>query len=267
MVFFRFIFPLLVICMVGMGVLKPCNDGLPRTRANSDTIKNFSRSFYPKFKKKEQVVRHLGYTLCYDERFEQAKWVAYRLTSAMVMNKEEERTDDFREDKSIKTGSATPADYKKSGYDRGHLCPAGDMTWSETAMSESFLMSNMSPQAPKFNRGIWKTLESQVREWAKKEEEIYVVTAGVLEKGLPTIGEINKVAIPKLYYKMVLDVYGPEKKAIAFVMPNDGSKESIYDFAVSIDSVERLTGINFFPALPDSLENKLERNCNTELWK
>lgn len=267
MLFFRMIFCAIVFSSLGNAYfMKNIHTTSFSKSQPGDSIKKFSQNFYPKFKKKEQVVKHLGYTLCYDEKFEQAKWVAYRLTAAMCNKNEEERTDDFREDKAIKTGSAIPEDYKKSGYDRGHLCPAGDMAWSEIAMSESFLMSNMSPQAPKFNRGIWKTLESKVRDWAKTEEELFIVTAGVLEKGLPTIGEKNKVAIPKYYYKIVLDVFGKEKKAIAFVMPNEGSKQSIFDFAVSIDSVERLTQINFFPALPDALENNLESNINVELW-
>ncbi len=267
MIFLRMIFPLVVIAW-SVAAFEQANPGTKSLKMEAtDTIKNFSSTFYPKFKKKEQVVRHLGYTLCYDENYEQAKWVAYRLTAEMCNNNEEERTDDFREDKAIRTGSAIPADYKKSGFDRGHLCPAGDMAWSAAAMSESFFMSNMSPQQPKFNRGIWKTLETQVRDWAKKEEELFVVTAGVLENGLPTIGETNKIAIPKYYYKIILDVRGNEKKAIGFVMPNEGSKQSIFDFAVCIDSVERLTKINFFPSLPDALENKLESNLNVELWK
>lgn len=266
MTFLRIIFPVFFIFYLGSN-LKSRTKEKANLPIASDTIKNFSKTFYPKFKKKELVVKHLGYALCYDDYFEQAKWVAYRLTASMCNNNEEERTDDFREDKSIKCGSAVPEDYRKTGYDRGHLCPAGDMAWSEVAMSESFYMSNISPQEPKFNRGIWKKLESQVREWAKKEEELYIVTAGVLEKELPTIGEKNKVAVPKLYYKVILDVRGSEKKAIAFVMPNAGSKESIFDFAVSVDSVERLTQINFFPALPDALENNLESKINVDLWK
>lgn len=267
MLFFRIVFSAIIFFSLGnMCFLKNTPTTFLFLSQPGDSIKKFANSFFPRFKKKEQVVRHLGYALCYEEKYEQAKWVAYRLTAEMCNNNEEERTDDFREDKAIKTGSAVPEDYKKSGYDRGHLCPAGDMAWSEIAMSESFYMSNMSPQAPKFNRGIWKTLESQVRNWAKKEEELYIVTAGVLEKGLPTIGDKNKIAIPKYYYKIVLDVFGKEKKAIAFVMPNEGSKQNIFDFAVTIDSVERLTQINFFPALPDTLENNLESNLNVDLW-
>lgn len=262
------VFPVFIISYLGLfNFYKNKPVEMLNQTTGPDSIKNFSKTFYPKFKKKEQVVRHLGYTLCYDENYEQAKWVAYRLTATMCNNNDEERTDNFRSDPAIKTGSASPDDYKKTGYDRGHLCPAGDMAWSEITMSESFYMSNMSPQEPKFNRGIWKTLETQVREWAKKEEEIYIVTAGVLEKGLNTIGEKNKIAVPKYYYKIVLDVYGKEKKAIAFVMLNAGSKESIFNYAVTIDSVERLTQINFFPVLPDSLENNLESHINVELWK
>lgn len=215
MTFLRIIFPIFFISYLGFNLShKTKTTENLNLKTATDTIKNFSKTFYPKFKKKELVVKHLGYTVCYEEKFEQAKWVAYRLTAAMCNNNEEERKDDFREDKAIKTGSAVPEDYKKTGYDRGHLCPAGDMAWSEIAMSESFYMSNMSPQEPKFNRGIWKTLESQVREWAKQEEELYIVTAGVLEKGLPTIGEKNKVAVPKLYYKVILDVKGNEKKQL-----------------------------------------------------
>jgi len=268
MLFLRIIFPVFLFSFLGIVLSnKTIVLEAPFLKRFSDSTKRFSQKFYPKTNKKDQVIKHAAYTLCYDENFEQAKWVAYLLTSKMCSNKEEERTDNFREDPSVITGSAVPNDYKKSGYDRGHLCPAGDMGWSEAAMSESFFMSNMSPQQPKFNRGIWKTLEMQVREWAKKEEELYVITAGVLEKGLPAIGVKNKVAVPKYYYKIILDVFGSEKKAIAFVMPNEGSKESIFFYAVSVDSVEHLTQINFFPALPDSLENNLESHLNVDLWK
>lgn len=232
----------------------------------SDSLKSFSKNFVPQIRPEDEIVKHYGYMLSYNEKYEQANWIAYHLTAEMCDNKGEERTNNFRIDPDVKTRSASPDDYKKSGYDRGHLCPAGDMGWSEITMSESFFMSNMSPQVPGFNRGIWKNLESNVREWAKQNSEIYVITAGVLQDSLATIGE-NKVAIPKYYYKIILDVHEPEYKAIAFVMPNAASKESFFNYAVSIDSVEHLTGINFFPMLPDSLENLLESKFETDLWK
>ncbi len=234
--------------------------------AHLSAQENPSFDYLPAHSESDELVKHTAFILCYSEPYEQAKWVAYRLTAEMCNNNGEERTNNFRADKDVITGSASPDDYKKSGYDRGHLCPAGDMGWSEQTMSESFLMSNMSPQKPGFNRGIWKRLETDVRGWAKENEEIYVVAAGVLEDSLPVIG-VDKVAVPRYYYKVILDYKLPEYKAIAFVMPNEGSKQSVFDFAVSVDSVEHLTGIDFFPALPDSLEDYLESHIDISKWE
>lgn len=259
--FLRIIF-LFVLGFISLGIQTPSALEKPK---DTEPPKNFQTTFYPKKNKKDIIVKHTAFALCYSEVHEQAKWVAYRLTSDMCKNNEEERTDNFREDPLVKTGSATPDDYKGSGYDRGHLCPAGDMAWSDVTMSESFLMSNMSPQEPKFNRGIWKKLETKVRDWAQTNEELYVVTAGVLEEGLKTIGE-NKVSVPNYYYKVILDVKLPEYKAIAFVLPNEGSKKDIFEYAVNIDSIERLTGINFFYNLPDKLENNLESQIDVNKW-
>lgn len=231
-----------------------------------DHSKDFSKNYLPAPSHEDELVKHTGYTLCYSEEHEQAKWVAYRLTSDMIKNSNEERTNHFHEDPDVKTKSASLDDYKKSGYDRGHLCPAGDMGWTELTMKESFFMSNMSPQIPKFNRGIWKNLECEVRNWAKKNEEIYIVTAGVLKGKLKMIGK-NQVAVPDYFYKVILDYHLPEYKAIAFVIPNKYTKKSMFSFAVSIDSVEHLTGIDFFPALPDSLENILESHIHLSKWE
>jgi endonuclease G len=231
-----------------------------------DSLELFHKNYVPVHAAPDEIILHKAYVLCYSEKYEQAKWVAYRLTSGMCAGNGEERSNNFREDRDVPGGSATPDDYKKSGYDRGHLCPAGDMGLNEETMSESFLMSNMSPQVPAFNRGIWKSLESDVREWAKENKEIFVVTAGVLRDSLPTIG-LHKVAVPEYYYKVVLDVAAPGYKAIAFVLPNKASRASVFSYAVSIDSVEWLTGIDFFPALPDSLEHLLEAEADSTQWK
>lgn len=227
---------------------------------------DFQKNFLPEIKGEEKIISHSAYSLCYSEEHEQAKWVAYYLNAEMCNSGSEERSDNFRQDKKIETVSALPEDYKKSGFDRGHLCPAGDMAWNETAMSESFLMSNMSPQVPGFNRGIWKKLETEVREWTKEFGELYIVTAGVLQDSLPVIGT-NRVSVPKYYYKVLLAHHKKTDEAIAFIMPNASSTESVFNYAVSIDSVENLTGINFFPALPDSLESFLESKLDTRPWK
>lgn len=219
---------------------------------------------YPKAVSGEQVLRYTGFTLSYNEKHEQASWVAYNLTAREIQGTTK-RGSDFREDKAVKTKSATPDDYRRSGFDRGHLAPAGDMKWSPKAMSESFYMTNMSPQEPAFNRGIWQQLEEKVRFWAKDNGDIYVVTGPVLTPNLKTIGK-NKVSVPKYYYKIILDARDPDIKAIGFLMENKGSNKSLESFAVPIDSIEKITGLDFFPLLPDDMEEKLENKVNLRGW-
>jgi len=175
------------------------------------------------------------------------------------------RTNDFRIDYKVKTGSASLSDYKGSGYDRGHLAPAADFKWSSTVMSESFFMSNMSPQHPSFNRGIWKKLEGSVRNWADDNGEIHVVTGPILNEQFSTIG-YNKVSIPNYYYKVILDYREPELKGIGFILPNQKSNSSLQSFAVTIDEVERKTGIDFYHALPDEIENQIESTIDVRKW-
>lgn len=219
----------------------------------------------PELLKGEELILHTGFQLVYNEAHEQAKWVCYQFTKEETI-KITNRSDNFREDKKIKTRSATDNDYKKSGYDRGHLAPAGDMSWSEEAMSCSFYYSNMSPQTPSFNRGIWKKLEEQVRDWVSIYDTLYVVTGPVLEENLPSIGS-NQVSVPNYYYKVILDVKNGRKEAIGFVLPNQNSNLPLQNFIVSVDSVEKLTEINFFHLLPDNIENQLEKKMCKTCWK
>ncbi len=208
-----------------------------------------------------EIVRHRCYVLGYSEEHEQALWVYYSPSLGQGSGKVS-RTDDFRRDPAVKTGSADPADYKGCGYDRGHLCPAGDMTSSSEIMSETFFMSNMSPQVPGFNRGIWKRLEEQVRTWGVRER-VWVVTGPVFKDSRGEIGE-NKVTVPGYYYKVV---YSPSRREmIGFILPNAKSKKSIVDYVVSVDSVEMVTGLDFFSQLPDALEDRLEASADMKKW-
>ncbi|MTI30603.1 DNA/RNA non-specific endonuclease, partial [Xanthovirga aplysinae] len=227
----------------------------------------FTRSFdfaWPEYQSTDNIVEHSYYTLNYEEAYEQASWVAYKLTEDHL-EPNYKRTDNFRADPLIHTNSADRSDYKRSGYDRGHLAPAADFSWDATAMSESFLMSNMSPQSPEFNRGIWKKLEEKTRTWAKRNDELYVVTGPVLRKGLKKIGK-NKVAVPKYYYKVILDIREPEIKAIGFLMENKGSEKDLKSFAIPIDKIEKISKLDFFPLLPDSLEQALESKVRLKGW-
>ena len=206
-----------------------------------------------------------GYALGYIEKHEQPAWVQYIMTTEEVSRRAAKRGDDFRPDPEIPTGSATPQDYTRSGYDRGHLAPAADMSFSAKAMSESFYISNMSPQAPQFNRGIWSKLEKQVRHFATREKRIVVVTGPILpaEKTI-TIGA-NKVTVPQYYYKVIYDTTPPEKM-IGFVLPNKGSSADLRTFVVTVDRVEELSGLDFFSAVPKEKQEQLERTITVENW-
>lgn len=211
--------------------------------------------FLPLKKEGVTVVNHQHYILGYSEEHEQAVWVAYELSAGELYG-DIERTDDFREDPYVATGSASLIDYKGSGYDRGHLAPAADMAFSSTAMSESFYLSNMSPQIPGFNRGIWKELESQVRDWAALKDGLYVVTGAIFEDASIVIGP-NKVTVPSKYYKVLFAE--DERQMIGFVLDNKKSDQELAAFAMEVDDVEALAGLDFFSQLPNKEEDLLER--------
>ncbi|MEO0340534.1 MAG: DNA/RNA non-specific endonuclease, partial [Bacteroidota bacterium] len=226
------------------------------------------RSFYIPESTTGQIIQHPYFTLSYSEKHEQAEWVSYVLTRERLQIPWVDRTDRFEPDTKVKTGSATWYDYRGSGYDRGHLAPAADMAFSIEAMQNSFLMSNISPQSHDFNKGIWKELEHLTRTWAKKYKKLYVVTGPVLSR--PNKGKIgdNGVTIPSAFYKVLLDISEPEQKGIGFIIPNQISYEPLYEYVASIDQVEELTGINFFPNLMTPvLEKSLERDYNVDLWE
>ena len=213
----------------------------------------------------DTVVDRIGYALGYIEYHEQAAWVVYKLTRDEVQTKVSKRKNRFMEDPEIPTGSACSADYLRSGYDRGHLAPAADMAFSERAMADSFYYSNMSPQQPKFNRGIWKKLEEQVRYFAVREGAVYVVTGPVLPKEKTiTIGP-NRVTVPTHYYKVIYDLTEP-KKMIGFILPNCNIKADLKDFAVTVRQVEEQTGLDFFSVVPQSEQDRLETSIDVDAW-
>ena len=211
-----------------------------------------------------QIVRHQGYALSYSEAHEQPEWVAYELKKSHLSTTNFKRPY-FEIDKTVKTGAAHWRNYKKSGYDRGHLCPAGDRRYSKAAHDETFLTSNISPQEHDFNAGVWNTLEQKVRYWASKYNGVFVVTGGVLKGEMKTIGD-EKVSVPNQFYKVLIDANSGTTKMIAFLMPHKDSNQPLYKFVVSVDDIEQLTGIDFFPELEDKLERKLEASRSYKNW-
>lgn len=215
-----------------------------------------------------EIIEHEGFVLSYDEEWEQAEWTAHILTKENLEKDWHDRSNNFRIDPAVSTGSATDDDYRGSGYDRGHLVPAADLAWNARWSDESFYMSNISPQARQFNQGVWRELEETTRDWAKKFNRLYVITGPVLTqdpKGI--IGRQNRVAIPNAYFKVLLNLDDPVPKGIGFILPNQVSFDPLYEYAVSIDEVEDVTGLDFFPDLmPKDLENELEATGNIDLW-
>ncbi|WP_047545220.1 DNA/RNA non-specific endonuclease [Psychroserpens sp. Hel_I_66] len=211
-----------------------------------------------------QIVHHEGYSLSYSEPHEQAEWVAYELKKSHLSNSNFKRPY-FEVDNAVKTGAAHWRNYKQSGYDRGHLCPAGDRRYSQFAHDETFLTSNISPQEHDFNAGIWNTLEQKVRYWASKYDGVFVITGGVLNGDMKTIGE-EEVSVPKQFYKVLIDANTGKTKMIAFLLPHQDSNQPLYKFVVSVDDIEKLTGIDFFAELDDVLEDELEASSDYKGW-
>lgn len=213
-----------------------------------------SQNFQPKVNE-GIVIKHACYSLSYVEEHEQPEWVYYRLSSEMISGPFS-RTDDFREDPFVFSKSASLQDFKSSGYDRGHLAPAADMKNSYQCMSESFFLSNMSPQSPSFNRGGWRKIESAIRDLVKLEGLGYVVTGPVLASSLRYIGP-NHVSIPDFYFKAVYLPYS--NRMVAYLAPNQKLNSNIDVYRCTVDKIESITGVDFYYQLEDSLEEKLER--------
>ena len=212
----------------------------------------------PEFRDNEIIVEYKGFTLSYDTAHKQARWVAYNHTLEKTKAKVK-RYDKFQIDPNLMYPQATNSDYLKSGYDRGHLAPAADMAYSDITMIESFYFTNMSPQIPGFNRGIWKRLEELMRLWAIEYKSILIVTGPILpalsqchlsqlvscQDSLPTIGK-NRVSVPNKYYKAIVDTNKNRLEGIAFLMNNEPATGELFDYAISIDNLQKISGINFF---------------------
>lgn len=211
----------------------------------------------------DQIIKHSYYSLSYSPKYKLAEWVAYKLTPEMV-NGQEKPTHDYRADPKIGSGMPEISDYKNSGYVKAHLAPIDDMKIDQTAMSEGYFMSNISPQSSAFNSGTWKELEEKVRTWVQTNGEVYVVTGGILKNNKGHFG-VNKVSIPGEYYKVVLDT-DPEYKVIGFIMNNAKGYGKLKSYAVSVDDIETITGIDFFPSLPDGIEEEIENEIDLDYW-
>lgn len=210
------------------------------------------------------IINHSYYSLSYSLEKKESEWVFYQLTCAQTKGNIN-RSNSFRPDPMIKEGSSQLKDYQGSGYDRGHLAPAGDMKISFETMSESFYLSNMTPQDPSFNRGIWKELEEKVRSWVCEDSILYIVAGPIFTKNDLTIGP-NHVTVPSFFYKIVFYNKRNDYEIIGFILSNSPGTMKLKDYVYKVEDIERLTGLDFFPSLPDSIENRIESHTNLKFW-
>lgn len=213
----------------------------------------------------EIILHRSGYTTSYNKTTRMPNWVAWELTAAHCSGPYKRKGSEFFEDEDVPTPRANNYDYSRSGYDRGHMCPAGDNKWSEQAMRQSFLFTNICPQNPNLNRGDWNEMENACRSWAKKYGSVYIVCGPILFKQKhKTIGS-NKVVVPEAFFKVVLCMKGTPK-AIGFIYRNTNGNRPKDSYVNSVDQVERITGYDFFCNLPDNIEKKVESNANLANW-
>lgn len=215
----------------------------------------------------EIIISHLGYTASYNSTTKIPNWVAYELTKEETLGAVK-RDNRFYNDPSIPLNQqATFDDYRNENrWDKGHMAPAGDMKWSEQAMLESCYFTNICPQNRNLNNGDWKSLEEKCRSLAQKYGSIFIICG-------PIIGEIkngtlgaNQVVIPDAFFKVLMVKVNDQYEGIGFVLENKAGHRDLIDYAMSVDSVEIITGLDFFGQLPDGIENEMESNFNNLYW-
>ncbi len=212
----------------------------------------------------EQIIAHKGYTVSYNSDWCVPNWVAYELTREEVRGTVP-RAVHFEPDPDVQGVCPTYRDYSRSSYTRGHMAPAGDMKWDTTAMRESFYLSNVCPQDHNLNDGDWKVLEEQARSWAYKYGSVYIACGPIMSNNPEVIGR-NNVAVPDAFYKVLLCKINGQWQALGFVFDNKPGHRQLHYYCRSIDEVENLTGIDFFPALDDEIENAIEAKTDFSAW-
>ena len=231
--------------------------------------RDLQRIGLPKLEDGEEVIVHPGHMLVYSEKHEQPKWTAH-VASPDLIKGNLARIDSFLPDPLVKTGTAVTADYWNSGFDRGHMVPSADMRWNLEALQGTYYYSNISPQVPELNRETWADLEDWGRRYVNfSKRRVFVATGPVLRDGLPTMQKAdrkNEVSIPEYFWKVFADLDGDTPKAIGFVMRNSKLDGPPISYAVTVDSVETLTGLDFFPALDDATEDRIEAMRELKDW-
>ena len=238
---------------------KPAIPGIAVDFSNVGTVKEVEEL-------DEQILTRASYIVSYNKKTKCPNWVAWRLTREHANGDVSRMGNAFHEDQEVPAPRALNADYKQSGFSRGHMCPAGDNKWDREVMYETFLLSNVCPQNANLNSGLWNQIEISCRRWAEKYDDIYIICGPMYfkSKEMQYIGE-NNVAIPDAFFKVILCLNG-DPKCIGFICRNtDGNKKKDM-YANTLEEVERLTGLHFFPQLDPETRKLVESEADISMW-
>ncbi|RZS98954.1 DNA/RNA non-specific endonuclease [Aquimarina brevivitae] len=232
------------------------------TQTDTAVLKENFMTYLPS-STRDVVIHRRHFSFSYREEHEQAEWVMYYLAKNKLTDSSRKRPY-FERDPFVMSGSADWRNYKNSGYQRGHLCPAGDMKFDKEAYEDTFYTSNITPQSAQFNGGIWNQLEHQVRKLAMQKDSLLIITGGVLSPDLDRIG-YERVSVPHYFFKII---FYPKQdyKAIAFLIPQENFGNDLNQYITNIDAIEAHTGIDFFKQLDSKKQEKLESTITLDFW-
>ncbi len=217
--------------------------------------------------KSDILIEHEGFSLLFDTQTMCPRWVAWELTAEETRGRVSRQGVNFKEDEAVPEQYQVASwDYNGGQYGRGHMCPAGDMKWSQQAMQDCHYMTNVCPQTAELNKNWWEHLERACRQWARQEGSVWIVCGPVFSDNPKRFGKKHRVAVPKGFYKVVLSLKEGREKALGFYYTNDDAPQPMEDAVRSVDEIEKLTDIDFFSSLPDEQEGRLEAMTDLRAW-
>lgn len=267
----RYIFPLILslFCLGSCGFIESKSKNNPAARQKTNTAGLTSPDALMDVvipdEIPSQIKDYTGFRLSFNKNNSTPNWVAWELLPEETHGQMSRKGKRFWQDKTME-GCATTNDYKRSGYDRGHICPAADQKWSEEAIHDSFVMTNICPQDENLNQRAWNTLEGKERLWASRLGGLIIVSGPIYTKADTKRIGYQGVRVPSAFYKVMLAHRQDSPIAIGFIYPNAASPGNMRNYSMTVDKVEEITGFDFFSALPDDLENKVESETSFNEW-
>lgn len=254
---------LVSLCLGAVYALSKTDSKAPAVSGNLNSSKELEAVIIPD-ETPSIIKEYTGFTVNFNPAWHVPNYVVWELTGAEAEGNEP-RSSKFRPDPDV-LGCPTLDDYRNSGYDRGHMAPAGDMKWNREAMADSHYLTNMVPQDHNINSGRWSTLEKKCRQWAQRDSAIIIIAGPILSDEITRTIGASRVAVPDRFFKVLLSPYTNPVRAIGFIIPNSPTPDGVEQMVTSVDNIESITGFNFFSSLPDDIENEVESQANWNDW-